>query len=144
MVHELKSAGLKITGPRIKILNIMQSETGNGNHLSAEDVYKLLLSHNEEVGLATVYRVLTQFEQAGILKRHNFEGYQSVFEIDSGDHHDHIICLHCGRISEFYDAAIEERQNEIAKTYNYILEDRSLVLYGTCANCAKERSTQST
>lgn len=135
MVHELKNVGLKITGPRIKILNIMQTETGNGTHLSAEDVYKILLNQNDEVGLATVYRVLTQFEQAGILKRHNFEGNQSVFEIDNGEHHDHLICMHCGKVTEFCDPDIERRQNEIAEQHHYTLADHSLVLYGVCDNC---------
>ncbi|MBV7434257.1 ferric iron uptake transcriptional regulator [Cardiobacteriaceae bacterium TAE3-ERU3] len=131
MSQQIKKAGLKVTGPRMKILEIMERETtDNDVHLSAEDVYKILLKADEEIGLATVYRVLTQFEQAGILKRHNFEGNHSVFEIDSGDHHNHLICVKSGKVVEFYDEVIAQRQREIAEKYGYTLEDHSLILYG--------------
>ncbi|HMC13178.1 MAG TPA: ferric iron uptake transcriptional regulator, partial [Gallionellaceae bacterium] len=108
----LKSAGLKSTLPRIKVLHLF--EAGDERHLSAEDVYKRLLASGEDVGLATVYRVLTQFEQAGLLVRHHFEGAKSVFELNQGKHHDHIVCMQCGRVEEFYDAAIEARQKKAA------------------------------
>ena len=131
MSQQIKKAGLKVTGPRMKILEIMERETtDNDVHLSAEDVYKILLKADEEIGLATVYRVLTQFEQAGILKSHNFEGNHSVFEIDSGDHHNHLICVKTGKVVEFYDEVIAQRQREIAEKYGYTLEDHSLILYG--------------
>ncbi|MDO4776531.1 MAG: ferric iron uptake transcriptional regulator [Cardiobacteriaceae bacterium] len=131
MSQQIKKAGLKVTGPRMKILEIMERETSeNDVHLSAEDVYKILLKADEEIGLATVYRVLTQFEQAGILKRHNFEGNHSVFEIDNGDHHNHLICVKTGKVVEFYDEVIAKRQKEIAEELGYELEDHSLVLYG--------------
>lgn len=131
MTQQIKKAGLKVTGPRMKILEIMERETtDNDVHLSAEDVYKILLKADEEIGLATVYRVLTQFEQAGILKRHNFEGNHSVFEIDNGDHHNHLICVKTGKVVEFYDEVIAQRQKEIAEQYGYTLEDHSLILYG--------------
>lgn len=131
MSQQIKKAGLKVTGPRMKILEIMERETSNNNrHLSAEEVYKILLKADEDVGLATVYRVLTQFEQAGILKRHNFEGNHSVFEIDDGDHHNHLVCVKTGKVVEFYDEVIAKRQQEIAKQHGFTLEDHSLVLYG--------------
>lgn len=131
MSQQIKKAGLKVTGPRMKILEIMERETSaNDVHLSAEDVYKILLANDEDIGLATVYRVLTQFEQAGILKRHNFEGNHSVFEIDNGDHHNHLICVKTGKIVEFYDDIIAKRQKEIAAEHGFTLEDHSLVLFG--------------
>ncbi|SUO97692.1 ferric iron uptake transcriptional regulator [Suttonella ornithocola] len=131
MSQQIKKAGLKVTGPRMKILEIMERETsGNDVHLSAEDVYKILLANDEDIGLATVYRVLTQFEQAGLLKRHNFEGNHSVFEIDNGDHHNHLICVKTGKVVEFYDEVIAKRQKEIAEEHGFTLEDHSLVLYG--------------
>lgn len=131
MSQQIKKAGLKVTGPRMKILEIMEKETsGNNQHLSAEDVYKILLSQDEDIGLATVYRVLTQFEQAGILKRHNFEGNHSIFEINNGDHHNHLVCIKTGKVIEFYDEIIAKRQKEIAEEYGFTLEDHSLVLYG--------------
>ena len=126
---DLKSAGLKATLPRIRILEILeQSEL---KHLSAEDVYKALLSAGEEVGLATVYRVLTQFEAAGLVKRHNFDSGSSVFEIDEGEHHDHMVCLTTNEVIEFHNEEIEELQRKIAEEHGYILEDHSLVLYVT-------------
>ena len=131
MTQQIKKAGLKVTGPRMKILEIMERETADNDvHLSAEEVYKILLAAEEEIGLATVYRVLTQFEQAGILKRHHFEGNHSVFEIDNGDHHNHLICVKTGKVVEFQDEQIARRQKEVAEEHGFSLEDHSLVLYG--------------
>ncbi|MEZ5584739.1 MAG: ferric iron uptake transcriptional regulator [Candidatus Competibacteraceae bacterium] len=127
---ELKQAGLKVTLPRMKILEMLQEQ--ERQHLSAEDIYRTLLNSGEEIGLATVYRVLTQFEAAGLVKRHHFEGGQSVFELNQGDHHDHIVCMTCGRIEEFYDKVIEQRQHEIAVKYGFDLVEHSLILYGHC------------
>jgi len=127
---DLKKAGLKATLPRLKILDILE---GSGRrHVSAEDVYKALLESGEEVGLATVYRVLTQFEAAGLVIRHNFEGGHAVFELERGDHHDHIICVQCGRVEEFYDQTIEDRQKAVVASKGYDLNDHSLVIYGNC------------
>jgi Fur family ferric uptake transcriptional regulator len=128
--NELKSAGLKATLPRLRILDVFHS--AKHRHMSAEDVFKELLADNHEIGLATVYRVLTQFEQAGILKRSNFEAGKAVFELDEGGHHDHLVCLRCGRVEEFFDAEIERLQKEIATAHGYSLEDHSLALYGYC------------
>jgi len=128
--EELKRAGLKITLPRIKILTILQSP-GN-QHISAEDVYKILLDQNEEIGLATVYRVLNQFDDAGIVTRHHFEGGKSVFELSHKKHHDHLVCLKCGKVVEFEDDVIEKRQDDVAKTHNMTLTNHSLYLYGEC------------
>lgn len=133
----LKKVGLKATLPRIKILQILESR-GTARHMSAEDVYKALLEAGEDVGLATVYRVLTQFEQAGILTRHHFEGGQSVFEMDEGKHHDHILCTRCGRVDEFVDTVIEERQKAIAEKFGYAMTDHSLYIYGICKECRKK------
>lgn len=127
---ELKSAGLKATVPRLKILDIFQH--GEHRHMSAEDVYKELLADGQDVGLATVYRVLTQFEQAGLLKRSNFESGKSVFELDEGKHHDHLVCLQCGRVEEFFDAEIEKRQQKVASDQGFELQEHSLSLYGNC------------
>jgi Fur family ferric uptake transcriptional regulator len=129
--HELKNIGLKATLPRLKILEIFQS--GRHRHMSAEDVYKELLAENQDIGLATVYRVLTQFEHAGLLKRSNFESGKSVFELDQGTHHDHLVCLNCGRVEEFYDAEIEKRQHKVAKDRGFTLQDHALSLYGICS-----------
>jgi len=130
---ELKKAGLKVTHPRLKILHIMES---NGKrHLSAEDVYKSLLETDEDVGIATVYRVLTQFEAAGLVSRHNFEGGHSVYEINQGEHHDHILCVKCGRVDEFVDETIEKRQREIAAQAGYDITDHCLYIYGVCRVC---------
>ena len=134
--QELKDAGLKITLPRIKILQIL--ENAEVHHVSAEDVYKLLLANGEEIGLATVYRVLTQFEQAGHVVRHNFEGGHSVFELASDKHHDHIVCVRCGRVEEFNDVEIERRQEEVARSLGYELTDHHLNMYGLCPICAKK------
>lgn len=124
---ELRKAGLKITLPRLKILEILES--AKARHLSAEDIYKELLQSGEDIGLATVYRVLTQFEAAGLVTRHNFEGGHSVFELDDGDHHDHMVCVETGDVIEFVSEEIERLQHEIAEKYGYELLDHSLVLY---------------
>lgn len=131
MSHPIRKAGLKVTGPRMKILEIMQRETSDNDvHLSAEDVYKILLRADEDIGLATVYRVLTQFEQAGLLKRHNFEGSHSVFEIDNGDNHNHLMCVKSGKMVEFQDDKLKEYLKEVAKKYDFELEDHGLTLFG--------------
>jgi Fur family ferric uptake transcriptional regulator len=132
--QDLRSVGLKVTLPRIKILEILEKQT-EVRHLTAEQVYKILLNENEEIGLATVYRVLTQFEAAGLVTRQHFEGGNSVFELNRGDHHDHIVCVKCGRIDEFIDQTIEKRQKQIAKELGYVLTDHSLCLYGFCSSC---------
>lgn len=129
----LKKAGLKVTLPRTKILEIM--EKAKQHHMSAEDIYRLLIESGEEIGLATVYRVLTQFEEAGLVVRHHFEGGQSVFELDHGEHHDHLVCIKCGRVEEFFDEMIEKRQQEIAKQAGYLISDHSLNIYGACKKC---------
>ncbi|MFO1418990.1 MAG: ferric iron uptake transcriptional regulator [Methylotetracoccus sp.] len=133
--QDIRNAGLKVTLPRVKILEMLERRQGSERHLTAEEVYKFLLSQGEEIGLATVYRVLTQFEAAGLVKRHHFEGGNSVFELNRGDHHDHIVCLKCGHVEEFSDETIEVRQREIAKKLNYRLTDHALCLYGLCADC---------
>lgn len=130
---QLKKAGLKITHPRVKILHIL--ENCEKRHMSAEQVYKFLLANEDDVGLATVYRVLTQFEAAGIVTRHNFEGGHSVFELESGIHHDHLVCISCGKVVEFHDDVIEQRQSELARQKGFELTDHSLNLYGKCADC---------
>lgn len=127
---ELKSMGLKATLPRLKILEIFQA--GRNRHMSAEDVYRELLVENHDIGLATVYRVLTQFEQAGILMRSNFESGKALFELNQGEHHDHLVCLQCGRVEEFVDVEIEERQKRIAQDRGFALQDHALALYGNC------------
>jgi len=132
--QELKNAGLKVTAPRMKILEILEKQTQD-RHLTAEKVYKILLSEDEDIGLATVYRVLTQFEAAGLVTRHHFEGGNSVFELNTGAHHDHILCIKCGRVDEFTDEIIEKRQQAIAQHLNYELKDHSLYLYGVCSDC---------
>jgi len=134
--QELKNAGLKATVPRLKILEIL--ETNQDQHMGAEDVYKHLLDSNEDIGLATVYRVLTQFEQAGLVARHHFEGGHSVFELDHGEHHDHMLCVKCGRVDEFMDDTIEERQKAIAEKAGYKITDHSLYIYGVCSDCQKK------
>lgn len=134
--QDLRDAGLKVTLPRVKILEILESQKDD-RHLTAEQVYKILLSENEEIGLATVYRVLTQFEAAGLVARHHFEGGNSVFELNKGGHHDHIVCVKCGKVDEFTDSVIETRQKEIADKLGYELTDHSLYLYGLCTNCKK-------
>lgn len=127
--QELRKAGLKITLPRVKILEILESSGDGPQHMSAEDVYRALLAAGEDVGLATVYRVLTQFETAGLVTRHNFETGHSVFELATGEHHDHMVCVSSGEVVEFTDPVIEQRQREIAKEHGFELMDHSLVLY---------------
>ncbi len=131
--QELKKAGLKVTLPRTKILEMLEHTTTR--HMSAEDVYKRLLESGDDIGLATVYRVLTQFETAGLVVRHHFEGGHSVFEINQGQHHDHIVCVKCGKVDEFIDEVIEGRQRAIADKLGYDITDHSLYLYGICAAC---------
>ena len=133
-IDELKSTGLKATLPRLKILEIFQ--TGAQRHMTAEDVFRVLLDERSDIGLATVYRVLTQFEQAGILIRSNFESGKAIYELDAGQHHDHFVCTSCGKVEEFYDAEIEKRQNLIAKEKGWVIQDHSMALYGQCAACA--------
>ena len=133
--EELKKAGLKVTLPRLKILKIL--ENSKEHHLSAEDIYRFLVESDEDIGLATVYRVLTQFEEAGLVVRHNFESEQAVFEIDHGEHHDHLVCVKCGRVEEFVDLVIEKRQEEIARNAGYSITDHSLNIYGICKKCHK-------
>ena len=131
--QDLKNAGLKATLPRLKILNFLHASPVR--HMSAEDVYKAMLETGEDVGLATVYRVLTQFESAGLVTRHHFDEGHSVFELNLGEHHDHILCVKCGRVDEFFDEVIEERQHEIAKKQGYTMTDHALVVYGVCPDC---------
>ena len=130
---DLKNVGLKATFPRLKILDIFRKS--DDRHLSAEDVYRFLIAENIDIGLATVYRVLTQFEQAGILSRSQFDGGKSIFELNDGDHHDHLICTHCGSVTEFNDDEIEKRQHKIARDNGFTLESHAMVLYGVCKNC---------
>jgi len=125
---DIKRAGLKITQPRVKILDLLNSSYEH--HLSAEDIYKSLIGNGEEIGLATVYRVLTQFEAAGLVNRHHFEGGQAVFELATEEHHDHMVCMKTGKVVEFYDEIIEQRQRELAKQHNFRIKDHSLILYG--------------
>jgi Fur family transcriptional regulator, ferric uptake regulator len=134
-IDELKSTGLKATLPRLKILDVFQK--GAQRHMTAEDVYRVLLEERSDIGLATVYRVLTQFEQAGILTRSHFESGKAVYELNEGTHHDHLVCLDCGRVEEFYDAQIEERQHAVAKTKGFAIAEHALSLYAHCTkvNC---------
>ena len=133
--HDLKNAGLKVTTARLKILNLF--ETSEARHLTAEDVYKILVTEGDDIGLATVYRVLTQFEAASLLVRHHFEGGKSVFEINRGCHHDHLVCLQCGKVEEFCDPDIEKRQEKIAIERGFAIRDHSLYLFADCikADC---------
>ena len=128
--HDLKNAGLKATLPRLKIINLF--EQSPVRHLTAEDVYRKLLAEGLDVGLATVYRVLTQFEQAGLLVRHHFESGKAVFELNQGGHHDHLVCLQCGRVEEFFDAEIEKRQTKIARGRGFEISEHALYLYAEC------------
>jgi len=127
----LKNMGLKATGPRLRILELF--EKAEVRHLTADDVYRLLLSENIDIGLATVYRVLTQFEQAGLLERHHFESGKAVFEIKAGQHHDHLVCINCGRVEEFFDEEIERRQKKIAKDRGFVIQEHALYLYAECS-----------
>jgi Fur family ferric uptake transcriptional regulator len=128
--HDLKNAGLKATLPRLRIINLF--EQSKVRHLTAEDVYKQLLADGLDVGLATVYRVLTQFEQAGLLVRHHFESGKAVFELNQGGHHDHLVCLQCGRVEEFFDREIENRQQKIARERGFAISEHALYLYAEC------------
>ncbi|MBI5450044.1 MAG: ferric iron uptake transcriptional regulator [Gammaproteobacteria bacterium] len=130
---DLKKAGLKATMPRLRVFQIL--EENHKRHMSAEDVYKALIDSGEDVGLATVYRVLTQFEAAGLIARHHFGDGHSVFELDHGGHHDHILCVKCGRVDEFIDETIEQRQREIARNAGYEMTDHALYIYGICNSC---------
>lgn len=131
--RQLKDAGLKITIPRLKVLQIF--EQANSHHLSAEEVYKALIEMGEDVGLATVYRVLTQFEAAGLIQKHHFEGGHAVFELNQGEHHDHLVCVKCGRVDEFIDDVIEARQQMIAERSQFKMTDHALTIYGLCFVC---------
>jgi len=133
--NDLKKAGLKVTLPRVKILELL--ENADTRHHTAEDIYKALMESGEEVGLATVYRVLTQFEAAALVTRHHFESGQAVFELNQGSHHDHLVCVKCGRVDEFYDDIIEKQQKKIAEEKGYSITDHNLILYGICSNCAE-------
>ena len=135
MNPNLKSSGLKATLPRLRILNLF--ENAAVRHMSADDIYRLLMQEGLDIGLATVYRVLTQFEQAGLLQRHHFESGKAVFELNQGGHHDHLVCLQCGRVEEFYDAEIEKRQERIARERGFSIHEHSLSLYADCTktNC---------
>ena len=133
--EDLKSAGLKVTLPRLKILEVL--EKSSNHHLSAEDIYRALMEQNEEVGVATIYRVLTQFEESGIVNKLNFENNQSVYELSNVEHHDHLVCVKCNTIIEFQDDVIEQHQLQIAKKYGFQLTDHSLYLYGLCKICKK-------
>ena len=131
--EDLKSAGLKVTLPRLKILEVL--EKSPNHHLSAEDIYRALIDQNEEVGVATIYRVLSQFEESGIVNKLNFENNQAVFELCGIEHHDHLVCVKCNKIIEFQDDVIEQHQEQIAKKYGFELTDHSLYLYGLCNDC---------
>jgi Fur family ferric uptake transcriptional regulator len=139
---DLRNAGLKVTLPRLKILDILAE--GSARHMSAEDIYKKLLVSNEDIGLATVYRVLTQFEAAGLVTRHHFEGGMAHFELNHGPHHDHIVCVDCGRVEEFIDGGIEERQQAVAERLGFEISDHALILYGHCrkADCPHQKTVK--
>lgn len=134
--QDLRKAGLKATVPRVKILEIL--EQNDFQHVSAEDVYKILIEGGDDVGLATVYRVLTQFETAGLVSRHRFEDGRAVFELNKGEHHDHIVCLQCGSVEEFFDEIIEQRQREIAAKAGFEMTDHCLYIYGLCKKCQEK------
>ncbi|QEY26077.1 ferric iron uptake transcriptional regulator [Neisseria zalophi] len=136
-IAQLKDNGLKVTGPRLKILDLF--ETYAEAHLSAEDVYRILLDEGIEIGVATIYRVLTQFEQAGILLRHHFETGKAVYELNKGDHHDHIVCVKCGKVTEFHNREIEQLQDKIAEENGYQVVDHALYMYGVCSDCQQKR-----
>ena len=138
--EDLKSIGLKATFPRLKILELF--EKSEVRHMTAEDVYRLLVNEGMDIGLATVYRVLTQFEQAGLLERHHFESGKAVFELNAGQHHDHLVCVNCGRVEEFYDAEIERRQAKIAKERGFLIQEHALYLYAECTKTACPHRTK--
>ena len=139
--QELRDAGLKVTLPRVRVLEILQQHEGGEDHqhLTAEDIYRELIDSGSQIGLATVYRVLSQFEEAGLVHRHHFEGGQAMFELARGRHHDHIVCVQCGKIEEFVDDVIEDRQQRIARQRDFDLRNHSLVLYADCLRCDKEK-----
>lgn len=137
---DLKEMGLKATGPRLKILNLF--ETSEQRHLTAEEVYRILVEEHTDIGLATVYRVLTQFEQAGLLVRHHFESGKAVFELNQGGHHDHLVCVKCGKVEEFFDPEIELRQDAIAKKHQFVIQDHAMYLYGLCLDCQQARGAR--
>jgi Fur family ferric uptake transcriptional regulator len=141
-IEELKSTGLKATLPRLKILEVFQS--GRQRHMTAEDVYRVLLQDHSDIGLATVYRVLMQFEQAGLLIRSNFESGKAVYELNQGEHHDHLVCLDCGRVEEFFDPEIERRQQDVAQSRGFALQEHALSLYAHCAktDCPHRQATR--
>ena len=141
-IDELKSTGLKATLPRLRILEVFQN--AKQRHMTAEDVYRVLLESESDIGLATVYRVLMQFEQAGLLSRSNFESGKAVFELDEGQHHDHLVCLDCGRVEEFFDPEIEKRQQAVAQSRGFVLQEHALSLYATCSkkDCPHRGQTQ--
>ena len=134
----LKGIGLKATGPRLRILDLF--ETSEERHMSAEDVYKKLIAEDADIGLATIYRVLTQFEQAGLLERHFFESGKAVFEVNHGKHHDHLVCVECGKVEEFFDPEIEKRQNAVAEERGFTIQDHALYIYGRCAGCGAKKT----
>lgn len=138
---DLKSIGLKATLPRLKILDLF--EQSSKRHMTAEEIYRLLIDEGQDIGLATVYRVLTQFEQAGLLIRHHFDSDKAVFELNHGDHHDHLVCLQCGKVEEFVDAEIEKRQHRIAKERGFAIHDHSLQIYADCikSDCPNRKGT---
>ena len=139
-IDELKSTGLKATLPRLKILEIFQ--TSAVRHMTAEDVFRVLMQERSDIGLATVYRVLTQFEQAGLLIRSNFESGKAIYELDEGQHHDHFVCTMCAKVEEFFDPEIEKRQQIIAKTKGWVVHDHAMALYGHCADCVKNPASK--
>ncbi len=130
---ELRKVGLKVTLPRVKILKIL--DQADPHHISVEDIHRQLIRSGEDIGLATVYRVLTQFETAGLVKRHNFVGGQAVFELDQGEHHDHMVCVNCGTVQEFFDEMIEQRQEAIVRQAQFTMTDHNLTIYGLCKKC---------
>ena len=135
--QDLRKVGLKVTHPRMRILELL--EQSKPRHMTAEDIYRHLLDHGDEIGLATVYRVLTQSQTAGLVLKHNLEGGQAVYELDRGEHHDHLVCTSCGKVEEFYDAEIERRQQLVTKNRGWVLQDHAMSLYGLCADCASKR-----
>ncbi len=139
---DLKQAGLKTTRPRLKVLAVL--ENSEVRHMAAEDVYKILLDDRQSIGLATIYRVLTQFEDAGLVIRHNFEGERAVFELNDEAHHDHMVCVECGEVTEFVDPRIEAQQEKVAKDHGFDIHDHALTLYGKCKNCVKKSAQQPT
>ena len=134
-IADLKHAGLRATLPRLRVLEVLGESVDL--HVSAEDVYRTLLASGESIGLATVYRVLTQFEQAGLVIRHNFDGGSAVFELAAGEHHDHLVCVRCSRVTEFVDETIESRQRTIAADNGFAMTDHSLIIYGICTDCQR-------